>query len=101
MQCPSKKSFEAAIERAVEAFPLLGQRMSQQAGTLSGGEQQMLALAAAYVREPRVLVVDEPSLGLAPLIVDLVFEFLSQLMKLRVSPARRRPVRPSGFGAGH
>jgi branched-chain amino acid transport system ATP-binding protein len=64
------------IELATSTFPILGKRLSQQAGTLSGGEQQMLALAAAYLRNPKVVLVDECSLGLAPVIVDVVFEFL-------------------------
>jgi branched-chain amino acid transport system ATP-binding protein len=64
------------IERAVAAFPILGKRLKQQAGTLSGGEQQMLALSAAHVRETELILVDEPSLGLAPIIVDEIFAFL-------------------------
>ena len=72
--------FEGAMTRAVEAFPVLGQRLGQTAGTLSGGEQQMLALARAYITNPRVVLVDEASLGLAPKIVDLVFEFLHDLV---------------------
>jgi branched-chain amino acid transport system ATP-binding protein len=66
-----------ALERAVSAFSILGDRMSQQAGTLSGGQQQMLAMAAAYVRDPHLVLVDEASLGLAPKIVDAIFEFLA------------------------
>ena len=65
------------IERAVAAFPILGARLRQRAGTLSGGQQQMLALATAYVRDPAVVLVDEASLGLAPIIVDEIFEFLA------------------------
>ena len=68
-----------AVKRATEAFPILGQRMSQVAGTLSGGEQQMLAIARAYVQSPRLVLVDEASLGLAPVVVDSIFEFLQQL----------------------
>ncbi|WP_066064416.1 ABC transporter ATP-binding protein [Frankia sp. EI5c] len=68
---------DAAVGRAVEMFPVLGTRLSQQAGTMSGGEQQMLALSAAVAREPRLILVDEPSLGLAPVVVDVVFEFLA------------------------
>jgi branched-chain amino acid transport system ATP-binding protein len=68
-----------AIERATEVFPVLGKRLDQQAGTMSGGEQQMLAVSAAYIREPEVVLVDEPSLGLAPLVVDEIFDFLAGL----------------------
>lgn len=68
-----------ALEQAAEAFPRLGQRMSQVAGTMSGGEQQMLALARAYVQDPRFVLLDEVSMGLAPKIVDEVFEFLGRL----------------------
>lgn len=68
-----------ALERAAEAFPVLGERLDQRAGTLSGGEQQMLALAVAYIREPRVVLVDEASLGLAPIIVDRIFGFLESI----------------------
>ena len=65
-----------ALERAVEAFPILGRRLDQEAGTMSGGEQQMLAMAAAYVRNPTLILVDEASLGLAPIVVDEIFAFL-------------------------
>jgi branched-chain amino acid transport system ATP-binding protein len=65
-----------AVERSAAVFPVLGKRMSQTVGTMSGGEQQMLAMARAYVREPQMVLVDEPSLGLAPLMVDVIFEFL-------------------------
>jgi branched-chain amino acid transport system ATP-binding protein len=67
-----------ALERAVTAFPILGERLGQQAGTLSGGQQQMLAMAAAHVRNPGLVLVDEASLGLAPIIVDEIFGFLQQ-----------------------
>ncbi|MGD9796417.1 MAG: ABC transporter ATP-binding protein, partial [Acidimicrobiia bacterium] len=65
---------EAAQERAIAAFPILGERLGQRAGTLSGGQQQMLAMARAYARDPKLILVDEASLGLAPL---LVVEILS------------------------
>lgn len=68
-----------AIERATSAFPRLGERLAQTAGTMSGGEQQMLALARAYVRNPRLVLLDEVSMGLAPLIVDEIFVFLHRL----------------------
>jgi branched-chain amino acid transport system ATP-binding protein len=67
----------AALDRATEAFPVLGQRMSQTAGSLSGGEQQMLALARFYASGGDVLLVDEVSLGLAPKIVDEIYGFLA------------------------
>ena len=76
----SRKGEEAeAISRASEVFPILGRRIGNVAGTLSGGEQQMLAMAAAYVRRPRLILVDEASLGLAPLVVDQIFEFMEKV----------------------
>jgi branched-chain amino acid transport system ATP-binding protein len=68
-----------AIERATSAFRILEERMGQVAGTLSGGQQQMLAMASAYVRNPRLVLVDEASLGLAPLVVEEIFEFLHRI----------------------
>lgn len=70
---------EEAVELAASAFPKLGQRLGQVAGTLSGGEQQMLALVRAYIQRPRVVLLDEVSMGLAPKIVDEIFEFVRLL----------------------
>ncbi|HEX3614777.1 MAG TPA: ABC transporter ATP-binding protein [Sporichthyaceae bacterium] len=78
LQSPHGKEKES-IDRAVSAFPRLGERLSQLAGTMSGGEQQMLALARTYVQSPKVALLDEVSMGLAPKIVDEIFEFLSLL----------------------
>jgi branched-chain amino acid transport system ATP-binding protein len=69
----------ASLERAVAAFAPLGNRLNQLAGSLSGGEQQMLAIVRAYVTDPAVVLVDEASLGLAPLVVDQLYEFLEQV----------------------
>ena len=74
-----KGSENEAIDRASTAFPILKDRLDQIAGTLSGGQQQMLAMAAAYVRSPRLVLIDEASLGLAPILVDEIFEFLYRL----------------------
>jgi branched-chain amino acid transport system ATP-binding protein len=74
-----------AFERAVDTFPVLGNRKSQIAGTLSGGEQQMLALVRAYVANPKLVLVDEASLGLAPLVVNAIFEFIEQIAAEGVS----------------
>ena len=74
-----------SADRAVEAFPVLGERMTQLAGTLSGGQQQMLAVARAYVRDPKVILVDEASLGLAPIVVDDIFSFLEDVTRAGAS----------------
>src|SRR5947208_2050683 len=65
--------------RAVDAFPLLGSKLAQTAGTMSGGEQQMLALARSYLRNPAYVLLDEVSMGLAPKVVDEIFDYLTRL----------------------
>jgi branched-chain amino acid transport system ATP-binding protein len=85
LQVPPWLRANDAVDEALEAFPALADKLDQHAGTLSGGQQQMVALCRAYLSEARVVLLDEVSIGLAPRIVDEIFESLGQLSRKGIS----------------
>ena len=80
-----KGNAKEKFQEMYDLFPILGQRRKQQAGTLSGGEQQMLAVGRALMSRPKILMLDEPSLGLAPLIVQQIFEIIREINRKGVT----------------
>lgn len=81
----ARANFDESLKRAYDLFPVLEKRKNQKAGTLSGGEQQMLAIGRAIMAQPKLIMLDEPSLGLSPILVKTVFELISALNEQKLT----------------
>ena len=79
------KDYSSLFDRVFSLFPILKERFGQQAGTLSGGEQQMLAIGRALMSSPRLLMLDEPSLGLSPLLTETIFQLITEIKQQGVT----------------
>jgi branched-chain amino acid transport system ATP-binding protein len=81
----SKSEYQTTLDHVFELFPRLAERRSQMGGTMSGGEQQMVAIGRALMARPRVLLLDEPSMGLAPMIIQQIFRIITDINKTGVT----------------
>jgi len=82
---PNKADYKSTLDHVYELFPRLAERRAQMGGTMSGGEQQMIAIGRALMARPRVLLLDEPSMGLAPMIIQQIFRIISDINKTGVT----------------
>ncbi|QDW73115.1 ABC transporter ATP-binding protein [Lachnospiraceae bacterium KGMB03038] len=83
---PDKENVKSDLDKVFELFPVLAERRKQKGGSLSGGEQQMLAVGRAMMQNPKILLLDEPSLGLAPQVVESIFEVVKEINKKDGTP---------------